>query len=228
MDRGKESLIEDFLRIGVLIFEERTLKSGRVSPYFFNAGKADSVMKLSHLARGYAALVDKDTDVIFGPAYKGIPLALYVAAEFSKSRGRDVGWAFNRKETKAHGELGDLVGTEIRDGFIISLVDDVITDGATKYETVDFLRKNAKVEIPELIIAFNRQEVNDNGEDAAAQFQIKTGVEVKSSLSVGDLYDFTVRRDMVKEKDRLIHYAQFYGTPEFKEHIVENFKRPEE
>ncbi len=221
VEQRKENLIEEFLRMKVLSFGERTLKSGRVSPYFFNIGRADTALNMSSLARSYAPLIYRDVDIIAGPAYKGIVLSYAVALEFSKMFGRDVGWTYNRKEEKK-GE-GRWVGSEFENGFGISLLDDVITDGATKYEFVDMIKEVADVDFKELVIAFNRQEVDANGNDAVAQFKVKTGIEVKSILTAGDLYDYTLERKMNRERDALIHYSQLYGTREFQGRVVSNF-----
>jgi len=219
MENGKGDLIKRLIHSEVLSFEERILKSGRKSPYFFNIGKAGTALKMSSLARGYASLISQDTDIIVGPAYKGIVLSYAVALEFSRmNRGMDMGYAFNRKEAKK--EEGIWIGDKIENGLTLSMVDDVITDGATKYELRDLIKDTVQVEIPELIIAFNRQEVDANGNDAVAEFKVKTGIDVKSVLTLSDAFDYLVEQKMEREADSIRKYVGEYGTREAKGHIL--------
>lgn len=153
---------EEFIRFaidsGVLRFGEFQLKSGRVSPYFFNAGLFNTGLALAKLGRFYArALQDSgvDYDVLFGPAYKGIPLATSVALALAGEHGEDRPWCFNRKEAKAHGEGGNLVGAPLQGRVMI--VDDVITAGTAIREVMEIIRGEG-AEAAGVLIALNRQE----------------------------------------------------------------------
>lgn len=162
----------DFIRFaierGVLRFGEFTLKSGRVSPYFFNAGLFNSGSALSQLGRFYAsALVDSGlaVDVIFGPAYKGIPLAAATAIALAEQHALDLPWCFNRKEAKDHGEGGTLVGAPLQGRVLI--VDDVITAGTAIREVMQIIHAQ-QAQAAGVLIALNRQE-RGNGELSAIQ-----------------------------------------------------------
>jgi orotate phosphoribosyltransferase len=134
------SFIDLCLRLGVLRFGEFKLKSGRLSPYFFNAGSFNTGGGLAELGRHYADAIHKTAwsfDVLFGPAYKGIPLVAAASIALADRHGRDVPWAFNRKEAKDHGEGGNIVGTPLRGRVLI--IDDVITAGTAIREAVDII-----------------------------------------------------------------------------------------
>ncbi|KRW61266.1 orotate phosphoribosyltransferase [Pseudomonas sp. TTU2014-080ASC] len=162
----------DFIRFaierGVLRFGQFTLKSGRVSPYFFNAGLFDSGLALAQLGRFYAAaVVDSgiDFDVLFGPAYKGIPLAATTAVALAEHHQRDLPWCFNRKEAKDHGEGGTLVGAPLQGRVLI--IDDVITAGTAIREVMQIIDGQG-AQASGVLIALNRQE-RGKGELSAIQ-----------------------------------------------------------
>ncbi|UVE17706.1 orotate phosphoribosyltransferase [Pseudomonas sp. LS44] len=162
----------DFIRFaierGVLRFGQFTLKSGRTSPYFFNAGLFNSGAALARLGQFYAAaVVDSgiDFDVLFGPAYKGIPLAASTAVALADKHGRDLPWCFNRKEAKAHGEGGTLVGAPLQGRVLI--VDDVITAGTAIREVMQIIQDQG-AQAAGVLIALNRQE-RGQGELSAIQ-----------------------------------------------------------
>ena len=149
------------LSVDALRFGQFTLKSGRASPYFFNAGRFDSGASLAELASCYADAIDAagmEFDVLFGPAYKGIPLATALACEFAR-RGRDLPVAFNRKEAKAHGEGGMLIGAPL-EGRRVLIVDDVITAGTAIREALGLIRDAGGIAAG-LAIALDRQEAVD-------------------------------------------------------------------
>ncbi|HHJ4328593.1 TPA: orotate phosphoribosyltransferase, partial [Klebsiella pneumoniae] len=143
MQAYQREFIRFAIERGVLRFGEFTLKSGRTSPYFFNAGLFDSGLALARLGRFYAAALEQaaiEFDVLFGPAYKGIPLAATTAVALAEQHGRDLPWCFNRKEAKDHGEGGNLVGSPLKGR--IMLVDDVITAGTAIRESMDLIQAN--------------------------------------------------------------------------------------
>lgn len=196
----------------VLRFGEFTLKSGRVSPYFFNAGLFDSGAALALLGECYAdALEDAgiEFDMLFGPAYKGIPLATTVAIALAK-RGRDVPVAFNRKETKSHGEGGSLIGANIQGRVLI--VDDVITAGTAIRESLEIIRAVGGSACG-VVIALDRQERGQTGERSAAQeVTAEFGLPVFAIAGLTDLLEFTDgRSELTAYKADLVAYRSQYG-----------------
>jgi orotate phosphoribosyltransferase len=162
MENHKREFIEFLVHSDVLRFGDFTAKSGRKTPYFINAGRFRTGAQLSRLAELYArTIVDKLSDgfdVLFGPAYKGIPLAAATAVALHQTHARDVGYCFNRKEVKDHGEGGSLVGHDLRDGDRVLIVEDVTTAGTSIRETLPLLRAAAKVQLAGLVVAVDRQE----------------------------------------------------------------------
>ncbi|MEL7022352.1 MAG: orotate phosphoribosyltransferase [Pseudomonadota bacterium] len=172
---------------GALKFGEFTLKSGRVSPYFFNAGALSGGRAAATLARGYADLIQRhyaDCDVIFGPAYKGIPLAALAAAALSDRHDIDVPYAFNRKEAKDHGEGGNIVGGPLQGKVVI--VDDVITAGTAIRESVDMIRA-AGAEVAGIIIALDRGERGTGERSAVQEVEQSLNVKVSALATLDDL-----------------------------------------
>lgn len=186
----KLRLIHLLHEAGALQFGSFTLKSGRISPYFFNARRFNSGPLLAELAGHYARAIRRAAPratVVFGPAYAGIPLA--VASAMALSRGRKpAGFLFNRREEKTHGEKGLFVGRSPARGDRIVLVDDVITDGGTKREAVALLRAAfPRTPVDALVIAFDRQERDLGGGSALLRFQESTGIPVVALLTLDDL-----------------------------------------
>ena len=185
----------DFIRFaidrGVLRFGEFTLKSGRTSPYFFNAGLFNSGSALSRLGRYYAAaVVDSGLsfDVLFGPAYKGIPLAAATAVALAEHHDRDLPWCFNRKEAKDHGEGGSLVGAPLAGNVLI--IDDVITAGTAIREVMQIIASQDGAKAAGVLIALNRQE-RGNGELSAIQeVERDFGIPVVSIVSLNQVLQF--------------------------------------
>ena len=171
----------------VLRFGEFTLKSGRVSPYFFNAGLFNRGSDLARLGRYYAeAIVDSELefDLIFGPAYKGIPLAAAVAVALHTEYGRDLPWAFNRKEAKDHGEGGNVVGAPLHGRVLI--IDDVITAGTAIREAVDIIRA-AGAEPVGVAIALDREERGRGERSAIQELEAESGLRVIRVARLTDL-----------------------------------------
>ncbi|WP_293371410.1 orotate phosphoribosyltransferase [Nevskia sp.] len=179
------------LQAEVLKFGQFTLKSGRISPYFFNLGKISSGAALRALGRAYAEALlahGVEFDLLFGPAYKGIPLAAAVSIAFAELTGRDVPFAYNRKEAKDHGEGGVLVGADVK-GARVVVVDDVLTAGTALRESHGLLIASGARPVL-AITALDRQEVGANGRSAVAELVEKTGLPVISLVTVQDLLGY--------------------------------------
>ena len=178
------------LRIGAieLVPGGRKLKSGRMSPYFFNSALFDNGMTLGALIDAYVSALNQTDvvfDTVFGPAYKGIPLAATIAVKFA-DQGRTVGYAFNRKEKKDHGEGGTLVGADLARRKV-AIVDDVITSGGTKYEAVEMINQAGGTPVV-LALAFDRMERGENTDlSAAEEFTEKTDIPVVAAANLLDL-----------------------------------------
>ncbi|GAB3100171.1 orotate phosphoribosyltransferase [Lysobacter terrae] len=204
------------LRADALRFGDFTLKSGRQSPYFFNAGLFNSGALLAELAGCYADAIEAhgaDFDLLFGPAYKGIPLATAVACEFAR-RGRDLPVAFNRKEAKAHGEGGTLIGAPLA-GRRVLIVDDVITAGTAIREALSIIR-DAGGTAAGIVIALDRQEAVDpnvSRRSAAQTVADEHGLPVISVANLSDLLEFAgARAELATQQERLLAYRSAYGS----------------
>ncbi|MFP3922971.1 MULTISPECIES: orotate phosphoribosyltransferase [Pseudomonas] len=193
----------DFIRFaidrGVLRFGEFTLKSGRTSPYFFNAGLFNSGSALAQLGKFYAAAVVESGisfDVLFGPAYKGIPLAAATAVALAEHHSLDLPWCFNRKEAKAHGEGGSLVGAPLTGNVLI--IDDVITAGTAIREVMQIIKAQS-ANAAGVLIALNRQE-RGNGELSAIQeVERDFGIPVVSIVSLNQVLEFLADDPQLKQ-----------------------------
>jgi orotate phosphoribosyltransferase len=184
---------QEFLALALehqaLRFGEFTLKSGRVSPYFFNAGLFNDGAALARLGRCYAAALARSGlafDMLFGPAYKGIPLVSACAIALAEHEGRSLPWAFNRKEAKAHGEAGMIVGRPLRGRVVI--VDDVITAGTAIRESIDLIRA-AGAEPVGVALALDRQERGQGERSAVQEVESQYGLRCVSILSLDGLID---------------------------------------
>ena len=204
------------LRADALRFGDFTLKSGRQSPYFFNAGRFDSGAALAGLAACYADAIDAHGvafDLLFGPAYKGIPLATALACEYAR-RGRDLPVAFNRKEAKTHGEGGNLIGASLQ-GRRVLIVDDVITAGTAIREALGLIR-DAGGETAGIVIALDRQEAIDPAKtrrSAAQSVAADHGLPVIAVATLSDLLDFAGgNAELSAQRERLLAYRQAYGS----------------
>jgi orotate phosphoribosyltransferase len=201
------------LDVGVLRFGEFTLKSGRVSPYFFNAGLFNTGVSLAKLGRYYAqAIVDSGIgfDVLYGPAYKGIPLAAVTAAALYDQHGLDLPYAFNRKEAKDHGEGGVIVGHALEGKVLI--IDDVISAGTSVRESVEIIKgENA---IPAgVVIALDRQERGQGERSAIQEVESGYGVAVKAIVRLEQLIEYLQQKDNTGDDlQRIQTYRQTYGV----------------
>ena len=190
MKNYKKQFAEFLVSADALQFGEFTLKSGRVSPYFFNSSKFNTGLLIEQLGQYYASAIQQhaaDCSLVFGPAYKGIPLCVTVATALSKKQNRNIGYFFNRKEIKTHGDQGTLVGQLPQSGDMAVMVDDVFTDGHTKVESVDLVWELCKIEFSGVLAALDRMESSSHGEDAIAEFKLKTGVPVWSIITIREV-----------------------------------------
>jgi orotate phosphoribosyltransferase len=185
----QRDFVELALARNALRFGRFTLKSGRESPYFFNAGLFDDGEALARLGRCYAAALvasGVECDMLFGPAYKGIPLVAATAAALAEHHGRNLPWAFNRKEAKDHGEGGTVVGRALRGRVVI--VDDVITAGTAIRESVELIRR-AGAEPVAVLLALDRQERGQGERSAVQEVEADFGLRCVSLLTLADLID---------------------------------------
>jgi orotate phosphoribosyltransferase len=201
------------IEIGALRFGEFTLKSGRVSPYFFNAGCFDTGARLLQLARAYAHCIvhaDLDFTVLYGPAYKGIPLAAATSVVLAHEHGRETPFAFNRKEIKDHGEGGLIVGTPLVGR--VAIIDDVITAGTSVRESVDIIRAAGAVPVG-VLIALDRQERGLAARSAVDEVRALFDLPVYSILTLTDLLTYLEEAATAPEMAAAVRaYRAEYGA----------------
>ena len=189
MQAYRKEFIDLALELGVLRFGEFRLKSGRISPYFFNAGLFNTGYAAARVGRYYAAAIaesDIKFDMLFGPAYKGIPLATLAAASLAEQQDIDVPYAFNRKEAKAHGEGGNIVGAPLAGRVLI--VDDVITAGTAVREAYQII-STAGAKVAGLVISLDRQERGQGALSAVQELKQSLDIQVLSIIRLNDLVD---------------------------------------
>jgi orotate phosphoribosyltransferase len=212
MQENKKRFIQLAIRYQVLRFGEFTLKSGRISPYFFNAGLFNSGYALAEMGSCYAQTIidnDIDYDVLFGPAYKGIPLVAAIAYALSVNHGIDKPYAFNRKEAKDHGEGGLIVGAELSGKVLI--VDDVITAGTAIREAVDIIQAEGAT-TSAVLIALDRQEKGKSELSAIQEVHRDYGIDVFSIITMADLIDYLATDDSYSQHlDAMKVYRRQYG-----------------
>ena len=213
MQEYQREFFDFVITSGVLRFGEFTLKSGRISPYFFNSGLFDSGSAISRLGRYYAAaIIDAgvDFDMLYGPAYKGIPLAVTTAIALNDHHARSVPYAFNRKEAKTHGEGGIIVGAPLQGRVLI--IDDVISAGTSVRESVDIIH-HAGADLAGVTIALDRQERGQGATSAIQEVEQEFGLRVISIANLESLKTYlTDRPDMTDALQKLVHYQQRYGV----------------
>ena len=213
MQSYKKQFIQLAIKYRVLKFGEFTLKSGRTSPYFFNAGLFDTGRALAELGSCYAqALIDTaiEYDVLFGPAYKGIPLVSALATSLAVNHDIDKPYAFNRKEAKNHGEGGSIVGAHLKGKVLI--VDDVITAGTAIREAVDIIRTNG-ADCASVMIAMDRQEKGQGDKSAVQEVQDDYGIGVHSIISLSDLIDYLATDvQYASQLESMKAYREEYGV----------------
>lgn len=209
----KKEFIDLALELGVLRFGEFTLKSGRVSPYFFNAGLFNTGYAAARIGRFYAAAIaeaDVSFDMIFGPAYKGIPLAALTAASLAEHYDIDVPYCYNRKEEKAHGEGGSVVGAPLQGQILI--VDDVITAGTAVRDAYQAITSSGAA-IAGLAISLDRQERGQGSLSAVQELKSSLGIPVISIVQLDDLIDILEESgDYTEHLDPVLAYRRKYGV----------------
>ena len=194
MEQYKKEFIEFMVDSQVLKFGEFTLKSGRKSPFFMNAGAYVTGAQLKRLGEYYAKAIHEnygdDFDVLFGPAYKGIPLSVATTIAYSELYGKEIRYCSNRKEVKDHGDVGILLGSKLKDGDKVVIIEDVTTSGKSIEETFPILMEQANVEVKGLMVSLNRMEKGLGGKvSALAEIKEKYGFEANAIVSMADVIE---------------------------------------
>ncbi len=211
MEQYQKDFVDFTLETGVLKFGEFTLKSGRVSPYFFNAGLFNTGSHLSELGKFYAQAIeasDLKFDVLFGPAYKGIPLASAASIALNDSFNRNVPYSFNRKEAKDHGEGGSIVGHPLEGDVLI--IDDVITAGTAIHEAQEIIQSSGAT-AKGVIVALDRQEKGKGELSAIQEVEKVFGIRVLSIISLTHIIDYLKSNNDSKILTQIESYRSQYG-----------------
>ena len=224
MEQYKKEFIEFMVESNVLKFGDFTLKSGRKSPFFMNAGAYVTGTQLMKLGEYYATAIHEnfgdDFDVLFGPAYKGIPLSVACVIAYAKLYGKEIRYCSNRKEVKDHGDTGILLGSEIKDGDRVMIIEDVTTSGKSIEETFPIIKAQGDVEIKGLMVSLNRMEVGLGGEKSALdEIHEKYGFEAKAIVTMEEVTEHLYNRECLgkividdKMKEALDKYYAQYGA----------------
>ena len=214
----KEEFITFMVHSGVLTFGDFTTKSGRKTPYFVNTGNYKTGAQAAKLGDYYAACIKDngiEVETLFGPAYKGIPLAVSATVALYNKFGIDVSYCFDRKEAKDHGEGGMFVGKTLVDGEKVVIIDDVMTSGKAMRESLPKLKSAADVDVTGMVITVDRMEKGLNTDDSAVQEVYKEfGVKVYSIVTINDIID-AIKNGVVEGKeylDAMLAYREKYGV----------------
>ena len=213
----KQNVVKFMVESGVLTFGDFTLKSGRKAPYFVNTGNYNTGAQLARLGEYYAQCIKENNvqaDTLFGPAYKGIPLATACSIALFNKYGVDVNYAFDRKEAKDHGEGGVIVGRKMKDGEKIAIIEDVITAGTAIRTVLPLLKEQADVDITALIISVDRMEKGKGELSAVQEVKKDFGINVYSIVTMEDIID-AIKNDIIPGKeylDKMIEYRNIYGV----------------
>ncbi len=200
MQKFQKDFVELAVFAGALKFGSFTLKSGRVSPYFFNSGVFYTGELSNALAGIFSELIcqklkSEKYDTVFGPSYKGIPLAVSVSMALAK-KGINKPWCFNRKEAKGHGDRGILVGAPVQEGQRIIMLDDVFTTGGAKEEAMAQISSIAKVSFPAVFILVDRQEKDAEGKNAIAEFEKKHKTKVHAVVTADEIFEYLSKTEI--------------------------------
>lgn len=200
MEQYKQDFITFMVESDVLKFGEFTLKSGRKSPFFMNAGAYVTGSQIGRLGEYYAAAIHAqfgdDFDVLFGPAYKGIPLAVATVIAYAKLYGKEIRYCSNRKEEKDHGDAGILLGSRLKDTDRVVIIEDVTTSGKSIEETFPILKAQADVTILGLMVSLNRQEVGLGGKHSALEeIEEKYGFPARAIVTMEEVREYLTNRE---------------------------------
>jgi len=217
----KANLIELMAQSGVLMFGDFTTKSGRKSPYFINSGYYKTGQQAELLSTYYAALINErlkgSFDVLFGPAYKGIPLCTLTATALYRLYNIDAGYCFNRKEIKDHGDGGLFVGWQPKDGDSFLIVEDVISAGTSVREVYPLLKSAANVSITDMVISVDRMEMGYNGLTAVEEVKKEFGITVHPLVTVFEIIEYLHNREIEGRiyiddeiKRKMVSYVEQY------------------
>lgn len=223
MERYKEEFIEFMVESKVLKFGDFTLKSGRKSPFFMNAGAYVTGSQLRRLGQYYAKAIHEhygeDFDVLFGPAYKGIPLSVATVIAFSELYGKDIRYCSNRKEAKDHGDAGILLGSPIKDGDKVVIIEDVTTSGKSIEETFPIIKAQGDVKVAGLMVSLNRMERGKGSKSALEEIKELYGFEANAIVSMADVVEYLYNRECQGQvviddtiKEAIDAYYQQYGV----------------
>jgi len=223
MEAYKSEFIQFMVDSKVLKFGDFTLKSGRKSPFFMNAGSYVTGTQLMKLGEYYAkAIHDRygdDFDVLFGPAYKGIPLSVATTIAYSKLYGKEIRYCSNRKEVKDHGDTGILLGSPLKDGDRVVVIEDVTTSGKSMEETIPIVRAQADVTIIGLMVSLNRQERGKGDKGALDEIKELYGFETEAIVSMDEVVEYLYNREIDgniliddEMKSRIDAYYAEYGV----------------
>ena len=213
----KESFIKFMVECGVLTFGDFTLKSGRKAPYFINTGNYNTGKQLAKLGEFYAECIKEnniDVETLFGPAYKGIPLAVACAAALYNKYDTEVNYCFDRKEAKDHGEGGVIVGKKLSDGEKVVIIEDVITAGTAIRQVLPVLKAAADVNITGMVISVDRMEKGQGEYSAVQEVYNEFGIKIYPIVTVNDIID-SIRNGVVEGKeylDKMLEYRKTYGV----------------
>ncbi len=223
MEQYKQEFIEFMVESHVLKFGEFTLKSGRKSPFFMNAGAYVTGSQLRRLGQYYAKAIHEhygdDFDVLFGPAYKGIPLSVATTIAYSELYGKDIRYCSNRKEVKDHGDTGILLGSQMKDGDRVVIIEDVTTSGKSIEETYPIIKAQGNVEVVGLMVSLNRMERGKGEKSALEEVQELYGFKANAIVTMADvvehLYNKECQGQVViddKIKTAIDAYYEQYGA----------------
>ena len=223
MEQYKEEFIKFMVDSSVLKFGDFTLKSGRKSPFFMNAGAYVTGTQLKKLGEYYAKAINNafglDFDVLFGPAYKGIPLSVATTMAISELYGKDIRYCSNRKEVKDHGDTGILLGSKLKDGDRVVMIEDVTTSGKSIEETFPIIKAQADVEIKGLVVSLNRMEVGLGGKlSALDEIKEKYGFDTSAIVTMEEVTEYLYNKEVGGQviiddemKSRIDAYYKEYG-----------------
>ena len=218
MESYKKEFVDFMLDSKVLKFGDFTLKSGRKSPFFMNAGLYITGSQLMKLGEYYAQAIHNtygdDFDVVFGPAYKGIPISVTTAIAYHNLYGKEIRYTSNRKEAKDHGDAGMLLGSPLHDGDRVVVVEDVTTSGKSMEETIPIIKAEADIEIIGLMVSLNRCERGKGDKGALEEIKDLYGFDTAAIVSMDEIVDYLVEREVIDSelKQRLDDYYKEYGV----------------